>query len=180
MLAAKRIKRTLTVRKKSTKSSEIWKWSHLKNRVKTGTGLRISSGQVTIRSIKNLLGWETSACHRTPPVLSLLHSHRGRRKLNAGNLTDSAFPVAGHSKNLWTLKAPGSAASGSVSSDKMTTCTDPCLCFWCLSLFIPPPLYTFPSSCLVHLSLCFTLPHLLILSFLLSLKQGCSNRLQLQ
>lgn len=91
------------------------------------------------------------------------------------------FPSCQTEQEPRTLKAPGSATSGSVSSDKMTACTDPCLSFWCLCLFIPPSLYTFPSSCLlVHLSLCFTLPHLFILSFLLSLEQGCSDRLQLQ
>lgn len=91
------------------------------------------------------------------------------------------FPSCQTEQEPGTLKAPGSATPGSVSSDKMTACTDPCLSFWCLSLFIPPSLYTFSSSCLlVHLSLCFSLPHLLILSFLQSLEQGCSDRLQLQ
>lgn len=106
---------------------------------------------------------------------------QGQKEVNAGNLTDSAFPADSQSKNLWTLKAPGNASSGPVSSDEMTACTDPCLSFWCLSLFILPSSYTSPSSCPpAHLSLCFTLPHLLILSFLLSLKQARTNRLQLQ
>jgi len=54
MLVATRIKRTLTVRENSTKSSEIQKSSHLKDRTKTGTGLRISAGEATIISTKDL------------------------------------------------------------------------------------------------------------------------------
>lgn len=54
MLVATGIKRTLTVRKNSTKSSKTWKLSYLKDRIKTSTGLRISSGEATIISIKDL------------------------------------------------------------------------------------------------------------------------------
>lgn len=54
MLVATGIKRTLTVRKNSTKSSKTWKLSYLKDRIKTSTGLRTSSGEATIISIKDL------------------------------------------------------------------------------------------------------------------------------
>lgn len=79
MWVAKQIRRTLTAAKtNSTTFSKIWKWSHFEDMTnKTGTAVRISSGEITtLVSMNDLKGLAIPSLCIPPRVISLLRSHR--------------------------------------------------------------------------------------------------------
>lgn len=136
------IKRTLTVRKNTTKFSKICILSYLKDRIKTSTGRRISAGEATIISIKDQPGAEhlvsSAFCTATGTGGSWT---QGTSQLLLPSSQPEQEPV--DSKSSWQRR------SGSLSSAKMAIPTSPCLSFCCLSLSILPLLHPFPSSCLL-------------------------------